>query len=206
LVETLIASLLFSKLHLYIKLGKLQIHKESYLIKPILKQWSFYPVIFMSIFYVYLQYTIMNQNYYFLQYQHIIKNAILGSYMVLGLDVLLRYEKYKEYIIACCSLLCGFTLNYIVMHFNQGKMPIFPDISYSTGYTQYNVIMNASKFSDFHVLGDHTTRLIFLSDIFDIGGSIWSPGDVLCRLFAFIIVYFSVKEISKIHMNKIENQ
>ena len=85
-------------------------------------------------------------------------------------------------------------------------MPIFPDISYSTGYTQYNVIMNASKFSDFHVLGDHTTRLIFLSDIFDIGGSIWSPGDVLCRLFAFIIVYFSVKEISKIHMNKIENQ
>ena len=206
MVETLIFSLIFIKTKLYIKLGKFQIHKESYLIKPILKRWSIYPVIIMSIFYVYLQCTIMNQNYYFLQYQHIIKNAILGSYMVLGLDVLLRYEKYKEYIIACCSLLCGFTLNYIVMHFNQGKMPIFPDISYSTGYTQYNVIMNASKFSDFHVLGDHTTRLIFLSDIFDIGGSIWSPGDVLCRLFAFIIVYFSVKEISKIHMNKIENQ
>jgi len=206
MVETLIASLIFSKIYLYIKLGKFQIHKESYLIKPILKRRSIYPVIFMSIFYIYLQYTIMNQNYYFLQYQHIIKNAILGSYMILGLDVLFRYEKYKEYIIACCSLLCGFTLNYIVMYFNNNLMPIFPSVSYSTGYTQYNMIMNASKYGDFHVLGDHMTNLIFLSDIFDVGGSILSPGDLLCRLFAFLIVYFCVKEISKIHMNKILNQ
>ena len=206
MVETLIASLIFSKIYLYIKLGKLQIHKEAYLIKPILKRWSIYPVILMSIFYVYLQYTIMNQNYYFLQYQHMIKNAILGSYMVLGLDVLFRYGKYKEYIIACCSLLCGFTLNKIVMYFNNNFMPIFPSVSYSTGYTQYDMIMNASKFSDFHVLGDHTTNLIFLSDIFDMGGSIWSIGDILVRVFAFIIVYFSVKEISKIHNNKMLNQ
>jgi len=197
MVETLIASLIFSKIYLYIKLGKLQIHKESYNIKPILKRLSVYPVIFMSIFYIYLQYTIMNQNYYFLQYQHIIKNAILGSYMILGLDVLFRYETYKEYIVACCSLLCGFTLNKIVMSFNHGKMPIYPDVSYSTGYTQYDMIMNASKFNDFHVLGDHTTNLIFLSDIFDVGGSIWSVGDVFCRLFAFIIVYYSVKIINE---------
>ena len=206
MVETLIASLLFSKLKLDLQIGKLQIHKESYNIKPILKRWSIYPVIFMSIFYIYLQFTIMNQNYYFIQYQHIIKNAILGSYMILGLDVLFRYEKYKEYIIACCSLLSGFTLNKIVMHFNQGKMPIFPSISYSTGYTQYDMIMNAFKFSDFHILGDHMTRLIFLSDIFDVGTSIWSVGDIFVRLFAFIIVYFCAKEISKIHMNKILNQ
>jgi len=202
LVETLIASLLFSKLKLDLQIGKLQIHKESYLIKPILKRWSIYPVIFMSIFYVYLQFTIMNQNYYFLQYQHIIKNAILGSYMILGFDVLFRYEKYKEYIIACCSLLSGFTLNKIVMHFNNNLMPIFPDISWSTGYTQLNMIMNASKFGDFHVLGDHTTRLIFLSDIFDVGTSIWSPGDVLCRLFAFIIVYYSTKVINERQIHK----
>ena len=193
MVETLIFSLILIKTKLYIKLGKLQIHKESYNIKPILKIWSIYPVIIMSIFYVYLQYTIMNQNYYFLQYQHIIKNAILGSYMILGLDVLFRHEKYKEYIIACCSLLCGFTLNKIVMHFNNNLMPIFPSVSYSTGYTQYDMIMNASKFSEFYVLGGHTTRLIFLSDVFDFGTSILSIGDILCRLFAFIIVYHSVK-------------
>jgi len=205
MVETLIFSLLCLKTKFDLKLGKLQIHKESYLIKPMLKRWSIYPVIFMSIFYVYLQYTIMNQNYYFLQYQHIIKNAILGSYMILGLDVLFRHEKYKEYIIACCSLLCGFTLNKIVMHFNNNLMPIFPSISYSTGYTQYGMITNASKFSDFHVLGDHTTRLIFLADVFDIGGSIWSVGDILVRLFAFIIVYYAGKVVSKMHTNKILN-
>ena len=123
--------------------------------------------------------------------------------MILGLDVLIRYEKYKEYIIACCSLLCGFTLNYIVMYFNNNLMPIFPSVSYSTGYTQYDMIMNASKFNDFHVLGDHMTNLIFLSDIFDIFGmSIWSIGDILIRIFAFIIVYCSVKEINKVYMNQ----
>ena len=84
-------------------------------------------------------------------------------------------------------------------------MPIFPSVSYSTGYTRYDMIMNASKYGDFHILGDHTTRLIFLSDVFDVGGSIWSPGDILCRVFTFIIVYYSVKEISKIHMNKLLN-
>ena len=113
--------------------------------------------------------------------------------MILGLDVLFRHEKYKEYIIACCSLLCGFTLNKIVMHFNNNLMPIFPSVSYSTGYTQYDMIMNASKFSEFYVLGGHTTGLIFLSDVFDFGTSILSIGDILCRLFAFIIVYHSVK-------------
>ena len=118
--------------------------------------------------------------------------------MVLGLDILFRYEKYKEYIIACCSLMCGFTLNKIVMYFNNNLMPIFPDISYSTGYTQYDMIKNASKFNDFHVLGDHTTNLIFLSDIFDIFGfSIWSIGDILYRLFAFVIVYCSVKILNE---------
>ena len=126
--------------------------------------------------------------------------------MILGLDVLFRYEKYKEYIIACCSLLCGFTLNKIVTSFNQGKMPIFPDVSYSTGYTHYDMIINASKYGDFHVLGNHLTNFIFLADIFDVGGSIWSIGDILVRVFAFLIVYSSVKEISKIHNNKMLNQ
>jgi hypothetical protein len=137
----------------------------------------------------------MHQNYYFLQYQKLIKDAILLSYIILGFDVLLRNDKYKEYIIACCSLIIGFILNGIAMYFNDGKMPIYPSISWSTGYTQYDMIMNASKFGDFHILGDHMTNLIFLCDIFDFGGSIWSVGDLLCRLYAFIILYYSVKTI-----------
>jgi len=198
LVETLIASLLFSKIHLYIQLGKFQIHKDSYIIKPLFKRWSIYPVIFMSIFYIYIQYTMMNHNYYFLQHQYLIKNLILSSYMILGIDILIRNNNVKKYLMACCSLITGFLLNYIVMYFNNNRMPIFPNISYSTGYTQYNMIMNASIYSDFHVLGDHTTKFIFLSDIFDFGTSILSVGDIFCRLFAFIIVYNSVKVINKI--------
>lgn len=204
MVETLLLSMIFSKTKLYLKLGKLQIQKESYLIKPILKRWSIYPVIFMSLFYVFLQFQIMNQNYYFLQYQHIIKTMILMSYMVLGIDVLFRHERYKEYIIACFCLIIGFSLNKIVMYFNNNLMPIFPDISYSTGYTQYDMVASMPEYSSIHVLGDHTTNLIFLSDIFDFGVSIVSIGDVLCRLYAFLIVYYSIKALNSTNLMDIK--
>jgi len=197
LVETLIASLIFSKLKLTLQLGKLKIHKSSYNIKPIFKIWSIYPVLFMSILYIILQAMVLRQNYSFLPYQKIFKDALIGSYMLLGLDVLFRYEKYKPFIIACCSSLLGFGLNAIVMYFNNGKMPIFPTFSWSTGYTQYDMIINASKYGDFHVLGDHTTKLIFLSDVFDVFTSIWSLGDIFIRLFAFMIIYYSVKTVNQ---------
>jgi len=140
---------------------------------------------------------ILHQNYNILPYQKIFKDVLIMSYLLLGLDQLYRNEKYKQFIIACMSLLLGWGLNAIVMYFNNSKMPIFPSVSWSTGYTQYNMICHASKFGDFHVLGDHTTKLIFLADIFDLGTSVWSIGDIFCRLFAFIIVYYSVKLLNK---------
>jgi len=197
MIETLMLSVIFAKTKIYLKLGRLQIQKESYLIKPILKYWSIYPVILMSIFYVYLQTTIISHNYFFLPYQHLIKTAILLSYMILGFVILIKNDKNKEFILSCCSLLSGSILNNIVMHFNNNRMPIFPSLSYATGYTQYNMIINASRYGDFHMLGNYTTKLIFLSDVFDVGGSIWSIGDILIRLFAFLIVYHSIKTVNK---------
>lgn len=197
MIETLIFSILWSKLKLDLELGKLKIHKELYSIKPIFKRWTIYPVILMALFYCYLQITILQHNYYWLQYQYIIKDMILFSYILLAYDVLYRNERYKEVFIAYCCLIIGFLLNSIVMYFNSQKMPIFPSLSYATGYTQYDMIVNASKFSDFHILGDHTTKLIILSDIFDFGTSIWSIGDLLIRIFAFLIIYNSIKSIQR---------
>lgn len=196
MTEIFILALVFSMVQLHFKLGKLEIHKDSYQIKPILKRWSIYPVIFMSVFYIFLQFTIIQQNYYFVQYQDIIKKAILLSYIILGMDVLFRNGKHKEWTASLACLFGGFGLNSLVMHFNNGKMPIYPNISWSTGYTQYDMIINATKYGDFHVLGDHTTKLIFACDIFDFGTSILSIGDILCRLFAFIVVYYSVKQLN----------
>lgn len=199
MVETLLIALIFSKLELSLRIGYIKIQKKSYSIKPIFKRWSIYPVIFMSLFYVFLQFQIINQNYYFLQYQHIIKNMIIMSYMILGFDVLFRYEVYKPFIFACASLLSGCGLNYLAMYFNNSKMPIFPSMTYATGYTNYDMLMKATEFGDFHVLGDCSTNLIFLCDVFDIFGfSIWSIGDVLCRLYAFIMVYYFIKTVNLI--------
>lgn len=197
MVETFICALIFSGVKFDIKFWRIKISKESYSITPILNRWSIRPIFFMSGVYIYLQSLIFQHNYWFLPYQPYIKDGILLSYMILGVDVLLRNEKYKQYIIACVSLLFGFLLNYIVMYFNQGKMPVFPSFSWATGYTQYDMIANDAYFKDFHVLGDHLTKLIPLCDIFDFGTSIWSLGDVFCRLFAFIIVYYSAKTLAQ---------
>jgi hypothetical protein len=122
------------------------------------------------------------------------------SYMILGLDVLFKYEVYKPFIFSCLSLLSGCGLNYLAMYFNNFKMPIFPSVSYSTGYTKYEMLMKATEFGDFHVIGDHTTRLIPICDILDWGTSIWSVGDIFCRLFAFIMVYYSIQTLNHIHI------
>lgn len=196
MIETVVFALFCLRCKLYIQFGKFKIHKDSYFIKPILKRWSIYPIIFMELVYLYLQSTIMMHNYYFVQYQHLFKSMLLISFIILGIDTLFRYKQYKQYLIAICTLLGGFSLNYIVMYFNNNKMPIFPTISFSTGYSQPDMIINASKYGDYHVFGSHATNLIFLSDIFDMGTSIWSIGDVLIRISAFIIIYYSIKQMN----------
>lgn len=196
MIETLILTLIFCKLKFTIQFGKFKIQKDSYLIKPILKRWSIYPIIFMELLYVYLQSTIIRHNYYFVKYQHLFKSMLLISFIILGLDILFRYGQYKQFIIATCSLLSGFILNNIVMYFNDNKMPIFPSISFSTGYTNYDMIINTSEYGDFHILGSHNTNLIFLTDFLDFGVSIWSVGDFLIRVFVFIIIYYSIKQVN----------
>lgn len=205
IVETFLISLFFSKLKFNIEIGKFKIHKDSYNIKTLFKRWTVYPVIFMSLLYCIFQFMILHQNYWILPYQKLFKDVLIMSYLLLGLDQLFRYEYYKELIIACFSLIVGFGLNFIAMYFNNGKMPIFPSWSYSTGYTKYEMICHASQYGDFHVLGTYATKFIFLCDTFDVFGfSVWSIGDVFCRIFPFIIIYYSIKSINKIHNKSID--
>jgi len=199
LIETLIASLILSKMKLSIEIWKIKIHKKSYNIKPLFKLWCIYPVLFMSILYIIFQIMILYHNYNYLSFQRIFKDILIYSYMLLGMNILIKNETYKPFIISCGSLLTGFGLNGLAMYFNNNIMPIYPDVSYSTGYTNYDMIINSTQFGDFHILGNHETNLIFLCDVFDFGGSIWSVGDIFIRLYAFIIVYYSIKTINSIN-------
>ena len=49
-------------------------------------------------------------------------------------------------------------------------------------------------FNDFHILGNYTTKLIFLTDTWDIFYVIMSPGDILIKLFAGMVLYYSIKQ------------
>jgi len=93
----------------------------------------------------------------------------------------------------------GTTLNNIAIKTNLGIMPIFPDITYSTGFIKPEVFTDSK---DFHIIGDHTSKLIPLCDIFDNGISTYSIGDILIFTFSYIIVYSSIKASNDIHKNK----
>jgi hypothetical protein len=50
--------------------------------------------------------------------------------------------------------------------------------------------------NNIHILGGQTTKLKLLTDIFDVGYSIMSIGDIMIHLFTFVIIYNAVKRIN----------
>jgi hypothetical protein len=86
-------------------------------------------------------------------------------------------------------------LNKFVIRANNGKMPVFPTLSYFTGYAKPDSFI---KVNDIHVLGDSSTKFKFLTDIIDVGYSIMSIGDIFIRFFVFIIIFNTIKYIDTI--------
>jgi len=176
---------------------------KQYCIRQIFKHWSVLPSIIMLIFYLYLEYTMFVQNYYFLQYQYIIKTATLLSYFPL----IFTYKLYDNpkyinnnfmsvitspMIKSGCCLLIGSIFNRIAVFFNNNKMPTYPNISYWTKY------INDSGFIDeIHTIGTSHSSLILICNIFDLGYGVLSFGDLLVRLYVFIILYYSIKNKNK---------
>jgi hypothetical protein len=87
----------------------------------------------------------------------------------------------------------GSILNDIAIKYNNGKMPVFPKLSYWTGYVKED---SFTKINDIHVWGNSSTKLKFLTDIIDTGYSILSIGDVFIRVFVFIIIFNVIKHIN----------
>lgn len=95
-------------------------------------------------------------------------------------------------VIATLLLWVGSMLNKIVISANNG-MPVFPSNSYWTGYIKPDFIQDG-----IHILGNAYMKLIPLTDIYDFGLSIVSIGDILVRMYAFLIIYYAIKESNKI--------
>lgn len=174
--ETILLALLFAKI-------------KGYKIKPLFKSWAIYPLIVFEIIYLLGQVTIFSGNYKFIGFIASLKIFYLITYLLL----VFKYEIYVSSIIGAGFVLLGGVLNDIAIKVNGGFMPVYPTLSYITGY------INPETFNlvkDIHILGDSQTKLKILTDFIDIGYSILSIGDVFIRVFVFLIIYNSIKKIS----------
>lgn len=176
MVETILIAFAFGKI-------------KGYKLTPLFKSWTIYPVLVFSIFYVILEVMIFNGNYEFIKYSSTIHLLNLLVFLIL----IIKYRLNFSAIIGGGFIFIGSIMNNIAISSNNGKMPIFPTLSYMTGYFKPDAL---TKVNDIHILGDSTTKLKFLTDIFDVGYSIMSIGDIFIRFFVFIIIFSTIKAIN----------
>lgn len=177
MLETIIISFIICKI-------------KGFKLKPLFKSWTIYPVIFMELVYLVVQINIFMENYEVINYVGILKTFYLCSYIPL----IFKYKQYISAIIGSIFVVVGGILNDIAIAANNGYMPVFPSISYLTGYAKSD---SFNKVNDIHILGDANTKLKPLTDIFDIGYSVLSLGDIFIRGFVFIILYNIVKRLNQ---------
>lgn len=176
MLETIIISFIICKI-------------KGFKLKPLFKSWTVYPVIFMELVYLVVQINIFRENYEVINYVGLLKTFYLCSY----LPLIFKYKQYNSAIVGSIFVVIGGILNDIAISANNGYMPVFPSISYLTGYAKSDAF---NKVNDIHILGDATTKLKPLTDIFDIGYSVLSLGDIFIRGFVFIVLYSVLKQIN----------
>jgi hypothetical protein len=174
--ETILLAFLFAKI-------------KGYKIKPLFSSWTIYPIIIFEIIYLIGQATVFSGNYEFIGFMTKLKPFYLTTYLLL----VFKYDTYINSIIGAGFVLIGGILNDIVIKANGGFMPVYPTLSYLTGYAKPEAF---DLVKGIHILGNSQTKLKILTDFIDLGYSILSIGDVFIRIFIFIIIYNSIKKIS----------
>ena len=166
-------------------LAKIKGNKISFLFTT----WIFYPTLFLESVLFFFQVNAFWGNYYFVRFASFFKIVYLLSYLI----PILYLKLYKHALIGSVSILFGTLLNNFVIAQNGGKMPVFPSLSYFTGYYKPE---SFQLVNDIHILGSATTHWKILTDYIDVGYSILSPGDLLVHFFSFIILYETIKALN----------
>lgn len=176
MIETILLALVFAKI-------------RGYKVKPLFKSWTIYPVLTFTTMYIILEIMLFNGNYNFIKFSSLFHYIYLLTFLIL----VIKYKLNISAIVGSIFIIIGSVLNNIVIKANNGKMPVFPTLSYWTGYAKPDSFI---KVNDIHILGSKMTKLKFFTDIFDVGYSIMSIGDICIRIFAFLIIFNSIKAIN----------
>ncbi|MEG2353010.1 MAG: DUF5317 family protein [Clostridium sp.] len=182
MIETILLAIVIAKL-------------KGYKIKALFKTWTIYPVLCLELILVFFQINTFIGNYKYIEFAPIFKSI----YMYTLLIPLFTYKLYLSGFIGSICIFIGTLMNRFVMTMNGGKMPVYPSLSYLTGYVKYD---SFDKVKDIHILGSQATNYKVFTDFIDLGYSILSIGDVFIRVFVFIIIYNLIKATNSKSTNK----
>ncbi len=152
----------------------------------LLRTWTFYPVLLVQLCLVMFQASIFFRYYGFTPMVRYVEPAVILSF----LPALLVFGLYKPALIGGASIVVGTALNKLVIAQNAGHMPVYPTLSYLTGYVTPESVKHLTGL---HLIEAGNAKLVFLSDIIDYGYCIISIGDVFIHLFACIMLYTMIK-------------
>ncbi|NLV57665.1 MAG: DUF5317 domain-containing protein [Clostridiales bacterium] len=166
-------------------LAKMRRYKLRYLFRT----WTFYPILLMQCGLVVLQASLFFRQYIFVPFVPYTEMAVILSFIF----ALLAFRLYTPAIVGSASIGVGTLLNKLVIAQNAGKMPVYPSLSYLTGYVTPEMV---ASMDNLHSVGGPEAKLAFLADYIDYGYCILSPGDVFIHLFACIIFYALIKAVN----------
>ncbi len=162
---------------------------KHYKLKYLFKTWTFYPVLIMQCVLVVFQASIFLRNYMFVQLVPYTEPAVILSFLF----AIFVFKLYKPAIAGSVCIGAGTLLNKLAIAQNNGQMPVFPSLSYLTGYVTPEMVSTADTM---HTLGGPETKLKFLTDFIDYGYCILSAGDVLIHLFVCIMLYSMIRAVN----------
>ena len=165
--------------------------------RPFFLSWTVYPALLAQIVLIFAQFSVFWNYYGLIPYASIIKSACLFTFII----PIIYYRLYKPALIGSGFIVVGTALNKLEMNANGGKMPVFPSLSYLTGYVKSDTFVNVQD--NIHILGNSSSKLTILSDYIDVGFSILSPGDIMIHFFVFIIFYHVIKTVNHIDKEQI---
>lgn len=158
-------------------------------LRHLFRTWTFYPILLMQCVLVVFQASLFFRYYAFVRFVPYTEMAVILSFLF----ALFAFKLYTPAIVGSASIGAGTLLNKLVIAENAGKMPVYPSLSYLTGYVTPEMV---GSLDSLHFIGGPETKLRFLSDYIDYGYCILSPGDLLIHLFACIMLYALIKAVN----------
>lgn len=163
---------------------------KRFQLRYLFRTWTFYPILLMQCVLVVFQASIFLRSSLFLPFVRYTEMAMILSFLF----AMFAFKLYSPAVIGSASIVVGTLLNKLVIAQNGGKMPVYPTLSYLTGYITPQML---NTWDSLHILGNPDTKLRFLTDYIDYGYCILSLGDVFIHLFVCIMLYALIKAVNR---------